>query len=153
MSVVVPELLVANGDINMWANDSVTLPDWVSDHMLGIVEPNGAFLIKTALGNARVHRGHVVIVHRDAAYTCEPAETSDLVNRLRAEESIALGIAVGPGKRLDRSGAGPAPGRRPGKRRRMAYSKPIGTMPSIEWVHIERLSIYVAAGAPLTSKS
>lgn len=128
-------------DMKTWINDSLALPDWVRKHMQGPAEANGTFVIRTPMGGARVHRGCTVIEHHGAAYTCEKNEIEELIRRLHAEETITPRIPVGPGKRLDRSGASPLKKRQLPQKRGTMYSKPLGSPPSIEWLPIERLSV------------
>ena len=129
-------------DVKAWVNASAATPEWIKEHMVGPVEANGSFLIRTRECQARVHRGHVVVEHRGCAYACESHEMISLVKRLRADAGVPS-IAVGPGKRLDRSGAAPVSRQRQAKAgaRRMTYPEPLGAMPTIEWVHVGRLSI------------
>lgn len=131
-----------NGGVKAWINGSSVIPEWIKEHMLGPVEANGAFLIRTRGCQARVHRGHTIVEHLGSAYTCEAHETAGLIERLRAE-AIVPGLAVGPGKRLDRSGASPVPkrGRAKVTRLRAVYPEPLGSLPTIEWIHVGRLSI------------
>lgn len=128
-------------DMKTWINDSLDLPDWVRRQKLGSVEANGTFVIRTPLGNARVHRDYTVIEHRGATYTCEAREVEDLIARLHIEETLTSHIPVGPGKRLDRSGASPLKKRQSVNKRGLMNAKPLGTPPSIEWVAIENLSV------------
>lgn len=93
------------------------------------------------MGSVRVHRENTIVEHQGAAYTCEAKEVDGLIGRLRAEETIAAHIQVGPGKRLDRSGASPLKKRQSPMRRGMAFSKPLGAPPSIEWVAVGSLSV------------
>ncbi len=133
---------LAGSDVKAWINGSSVIPEWIKKHMLGPVEANGAFLIRTRGCQARVHRGHTVIEYFGSAYTCEAHETTELVERLHAELAIP-GIAVGPGKRLDRSGASPVLKHGPAKTkgRRITYPEPLGSLPTIEWIHVKHLSI------------
>ena len=50
-------------NLRHWSNDGTPMPDWVRKSLCGEPSSNGTFLIKTRVGAARVHLGHVVIEH------------------------------------------------------------------------------------------
>jgi hypothetical protein len=124
---------VVDEEMPVWLNGPTAIPDWVDTHRSGSMEANGTFLIRTRKGQARVHQGHAIIEHQGIAYTCEPQGLAELVAGLRVEASLP-DIAVGPGKRLDRSGAKSAAKQRSTKAipRKKVYPAPRGTMPTIE---------------------
>lgn len=142
MNVEMPRHQRVDGDVKAWVNASAAMPEWIKGHMLGPVEANGTFLIRTRERQARVHRGHTVVEYRGCAYTCESQETIAFVKRLRAEVAVPS-IAVGPGKRLDRSGAAPVSRQRQARagERRMTYPEALGSLPTIEWIRVRDLSI------------
>jgi hypothetical protein len=129
MSIGTQRLPLIDADMKVWVNNSSAMPEWVKGHMLGPIESNGTFLVRTSVGQTRVHHGHAVIEHRGVAYTCETQD--DLVSRLHTEGATKSDIAVGPGKRLDRSGAGPIKRHKPARsrERKIAYPSPVGVMP------------------------
>lgn len=136
---------VVDEQLPVWINGSTEMPNWLDTHISGSIEANGTFLIRTRKGQARVHQGNAVIEHRGIAYTCGPDGLADLVAGLRSE-AISPDIPVGPGKHLDRSGAKSVARRRSTRTipRKKVYPAPRGTMPTIEWIHVERLSIDVS---------
>jgi len=142
MNIQIKHPLVQSGQVRIWASSSPDIPAWVRAYMAGSVEPNGTFLIHSFAGIARVHVGHLVLEARNVAYTCSPPEKAELLDRIQSEIEAGSAIPVGPGKRLDRSGAGPVgtSGEKGSRRRKMAYRPPNGTRPSIEWVHVGALS-------------
>lgn len=132
--------------VRSWINKGVNpLPDWVESHVAGEREQNGSFLVHTRVGRvptcARVHVGHVAVLRDGVIYARDPGEAPELLSELEAVDQAAPIHPVGPGKSLDRSGCARA--RRTGQKigeRRLSYPPPIGAMPTIEWVHLERLS-------------
>ena len=142
MNIQIKHPLVQSGQVRIWANTCADTPAWVQEYMAGAVEPNGTFLIHSFAGLARVHVGNLVLKVRAVAYTCAPSEKAELLDRIQSEIESGSPIPVGPGKRLDRSGAGPlgSSNEKGGRRRKMAYRPPNGTRPSIEWVYVSDLS-------------
>lgn len=124
-----------------WANDGSVIPEWLCPHMIDRPSHNGAFMIQTPLGRARVHKGYVVVEHLGNAWCRPPGELSELLLGIEAE--IAPGSApIGPGKAAafgHRSKAKKAKPR--GGERKKSFRRPIGSMPSIEWVHVADLSV------------
>lgn len=124
-----------------WANNGSAIPNWLLPHIVGQTSTNGSFLLATALGSVRVHSGDVVIEHKDELW-CRPAtEIPALMNALNAEAAPAV-MAIGPGKSAQFGTKSKAGSRRTrGGERRMAFGRPHGTMPSIEWVHVAELAV------------
>lgn len=120
-----------------WANDGSQPPEWVWPHMVGNQAPNGTFLIETPLGSARVHVGHVVVGHASGVWCRDPAELAELINGLEAEVAPIL-AAIGPGKAAQFGTKAKAKTK---TKRSTTYRPPIGSMPSIEWVHVAELSV------------
>jgi hypothetical protein len=134
-----------NKNIRIWTHGEFPMPDWVPQHMAGGIEPNGTFMLATELGRARVHLGNVIIERYGIVWVRAIDEAPDFVEGLKitAEQPNAN---VGPGK-IRQFGTG---GRTKSKAkrttseiidRRPRYSPPIGSQPSIEWIHLSRLSI------------
>jgi hypothetical protein len=124
-----------------WSNDGKPMPDWVRESLCGEPSPNGTFLIKTRVGAARVHLGHVVIDHRGDLWCRTPEEVPDLVAGFAAEEASAV-TAIGPGKSAQfgtKSKVGQ--GKQGSAAKKAAYRDAIGSPPSIEWVSAESLSV------------
>jgi hypothetical protein len=102
---------------------------------------NGTFLISTPIGSARVHVGNVVIEHCGELWSRTPNEVAELIEALKAEATPAV-TAIGPGKSAQfgtKSKLGR--GTKRGAERKMAFRSPIGSMPSIEWVHTSELTV------------
>lgn len=136
-------------DTRVWNTSTGQVPDWVQQHIVGTVQPNGTFLLNAALGQQRVHAGYVVIELGGRVWTCPAGEMSDLIGQIKAE-AVQHITNIGPGKRsqFGISGPGTEPSSKKTKshsgmrgERKMAYSPPLGSMPTIEWIHVERLSI------------
>ncbi len=128
-------------DTRCWANDGSAIPNWLLPHTVGQTSSNGSFLVTTALGAVRVHSGDVVVEHQSNLW-CRPAtEIPALVNALIAEAAPAV-MAIGPGKSAQFGTKSKAKNRKTrGGDRRMAFGRPHGTMPSIEWVHVTDLTV------------
>jgi hypothetical protein len=128
-------------DLRTWTNGSSPIPAWVREQMTGGLAPNGTFLIKTPLGAARVHVGSVVVEHVGGVWSRSPDELPQFIEALNAE-ALPASAAVGPGKSAlfgIRSKAGNRAKR--GADRKMPFRKPLGSMPSIEWVHTSELTV------------
>ena len=127
-------------NLRHWSNDGTPMPDWIRNALCGEPSPNGTFLIKTRVGAARVHLGHVVIEHRGDLWCRTPEEVSDLVAGFAAEDSNTV-TAIGPGKSAQFGTMSKArQGKQASAAKRSTYRDAIGTPPSIEWVSVESLS-------------
>jgi hypothetical protein len=134
-SVAVPD------DMRTWINDGSPIPDWVRAHVADEIAPNGTFLISTRVGSARVHIGNVVIECCGELWSRTLDEIPELIKGLKAETAPAV-TAIGPGKSAQfgtRSKSGR--GMKSGGERKMAFRPPVGSMPSIEWVHTSELAV------------
>lgn len=120
-----------------WTNDGSQPPEWVWPHMVGNQAPNGTFLIETPLGSARVHVGHVVVGHRSGVWCRDPAELAELLDGLEVE-AAAVVTAIGPGKSAQFGTKSKTTCK---SNRTTSYRPPIGSMPSIEWVHVADLAV------------
>lgn len=121
--------------LRAWANDGSAMPVWVQSHVKGERGSNGAFLIQSPMGVARVHHGDIVVVHSGSAWARSPGEIQQFIDGLVAESAPSV-PAIGPGKIAQFGTKGKAKAKR-----RMAYRPPHGSMPSIEWVHTSTLSV------------
>lgn len=134
--------------IQTWRHGDLPMPDWLPQHMAAGIAENGALILKTQLGRVRAQSGDVVIEHSGAIWVRTIEETPDFVQNLRNASLLEI-TNIGPGKarrfgthgttkdkrtRVDRS----APERIQQPPR---YLPVTGTMPSIEWVPVEALSI------------
>lgn len=126
-------------DFQTWINDGSPAPDWIQDQMTEITAPNGTFLLATRVGAARVHIGDVVVRYAGELWTTESEELSNFLAGLEAEMA-ATATAIGPGKTAQFGTRSKHRGKR-GLDRKMPYRPPVGSMPSIEWVHISELRV------------
>ncbi len=128
-------------DLRTWTNGGSPIPEWIRKQMTGDLAPNGTFLIKTPMGTARVHVGSVVVEHGSRIWSRLPDELPELIEALNAE-ALSPGAAVGPGKSalfgIRSNAANRAKG---GADRKIPFRKPLGSMPSIEWVHTSDLTV------------
>jgi hypothetical protein len=121
-------------EIRMWQYGNMPLPDWMPAHIVGDIAANGTFEVVTEFGHVRVHPGNAVIERCGTVWVCPVDETPAFVKTLKQNGSAALNN-IGPGK-ASRFGA-----RAEESAQRPRYAAPIGCLPSIEWIHIARLSI------------
>ncbi|SEB75819.1 DUF6551 family protein [Bradyrhizobium erythrophlei] len=131
-------------EIRTWTHGQFPMPDWVPPHMAGGIEANGTFALATELGRARVHPGNVIIERCGDVWVRTVEEVAEFVEGLKSN-SIPTITSVGPGKvRLfgtsSRTKATVIARNKPAGKRQRRYP-PIGSQPSIEWIHLERLSI------------
>ena len=120
-------------DIQYWTNKPMAeKPDWLVSLIVGEIEPNSTFLINTPRGHSRVHVGNVVVLRQGHAWTRPLTEVQALLDDLDAEDEPAP-VAIGPGKKLDKSMAPPLPKKAPAEDDQRVYREPLGSMPSIEW--------------------
>lgn len=132
-------------NVRAWTHGQLPMPDWIPRHMASGIEANGTFEIRTDLGNMRVHPGNVIVERRDAVWVCEDKEAGDLIERLELHTDQVI-PNIGPGK-AHLFGSGGRSGNRKkkddgnGKDRRATYQPPVGSQPSIEWIHLNRLSV------------
>lgn len=128
-------------------------PDWIQPHIASKRDPNGCFTIRTVRGRdkvqARVLVGNIVLLHNGVAHTCPASEARALADELlRADEPPPPVPA--PGQRPTSSSAARAPAprsrvpsRKPAAKagRKQAYAAPLGSRPTIEWIHVDRLTM------------
>jgi hypothetical protein len=134
-----------SSNIRIWKHGDFPMPDWVPRHMAGGIEANGTFALETELGRARVHPGNIVIEHLGSVWVRTTEDAVEFIEglKLRAEPTITN---VGPGK-IRQFGTSKTTKSRAGKGhaqtidRRPQYDPPIGSLPSIEWIHLNRLSV------------
>jgi hypothetical protein len=121
------------------------MPGWLSQHLAEGVAANGTFTLKTDLGVSRVHPGNVVVQHRGAVWVRVHEDVDDFIEELKA--NVISGITnVGPGKvrQFGSARRTPIKVRNHGTgavERKQKYAPPVGSLPSIEWIHLGRLTI------------
>jgi hypothetical protein len=132
-------------EIRIWQHGELPLPEWMPPHMIGDIEFNGTFEVSTDHGHVRVHPGNTVIERHGTVWVCPTGEAPTYIDSLKQTASGALNN-IGPGK-ASRFGTATATRNKGRKHKtiteqqRPRYPAPIGCFPSIEWVHITRLSI------------
>lgn len=127
-------------NLRHWSNDGSPMPEWVQKSLCGEPSSNGTFLIKTRVGAARVHLGHIVIEHQGFLWCRTPEEVPELVAGFAAEAASPV-TAIGPGKSAQfgttsKSGQG-----KKTASIKKSYRDAIGSPPSIEWVSVDSLSV------------
>ncbi len=127
----------ATSDVQTWVNDGSPLPEWVRSHMTDGICPNGTFMMCTPVGSARVHVGNVIVGHLGQAWVRAPEEVPELVAGFSTSGPQGV-TSIGPGKATQ---FGSKSKRKRGGERKMPFRPPHGLMPSIEWVHLEDLSV------------
>ncbi|QUS39631.1 hypothetical protein RPMA_12860 [Tardiphaga alba] len=132
-------------DIRAWTHGSLPMPDWVPQHMAGGIQTNGTFSIETELGKARVHPGNVIIERNQNVWVRTIEEAVEFIEALKLSAEPAL-MTIGPGKvhqfggaRSNKSKAKTVNGNV--SQRRQRFEPPVGSQPSIEWIHLHRLSV------------
>jgi len=134
-----------SSNIRIWKHGQFPMPDWIPPHMAGGIEANGTFALKTELGRARVHPGNIVIESSGSIWVRAVEDAAEFIENLKrnAEPPIAN---VGPGK-IRQFGTNKGTAKRTGKGhpksidRTSRYAPPVGPLPSIEWIHLDRLSV------------
>lgn len=128
--------------IRLWRYDGSPLPEWMPPGTSGDIEANGTFPLNTELGLARVHPGNIVVEQHGALWVRSSEDLSDLISelKLRALPSITT---IGPGKTNQ---FGNLVSRKKNRNIKATthtarLAPPIGSQPSIEWVHLDRLSV------------
>jgi len=120
------------------------MPDWVPQHMAGGIQANGTFALETELGLARVHPGNIVIERNGNIWVRAIEDAIDFVEALELSTEATI-MTVGPGKVRQF-------GTSKGKRRSIEngsksinrpqrFAPPAGSQPTIEWIHLHRLSV------------
>lgn len=130
--------------IRTWTYGELPMPDWVLQHIAGGIESNGTFAMQTDLGHVRAHPGDIVIECSGTVWVRPIEEASNFIESLTPTSDLRI-ANIGPGK-LRRFGT---PRRSNGKAKgggratadRPRYLPPVGSLPSIEWIHLNKLSI------------
>lgn len=135
----------SEGEVRIWTHGELPMPDWVPRHMTGGIESNGTFMLSTELGRARVHRGSVVIERCGIVWVRAIEEASDFVENLKLHSNTPI-TNIGPGKkrRFGTTNHASLETRKDNPKaidRRPQFLPPIGSQPTIEWIHLNRLSI------------
>ncbi len=141
-------VLTHGKNVRTWMHGGLPMPDWIPRHMASGIEANGTFEIETDRGHIRVHPGNVVIECGNAVWVCEMDEAGAFIEHLElhTEQTISN---IGPGKarQFGTGGHLRSKGKSSGskkKERRATYLPPVGSQPSIEWIHLNRLAIDTA---------
>jgi hypothetical protein len=135
-----------SSNIRTWAHGGdLPMPDWVPQHMAGGVEANGTFVLETELGRARVHLGNVIIECCGSVWVRTSEDAIDFIEGLGLSMKQMI-TNVGPGKvrqfgMTKRTKSKVRKGIPNPIDRRPRCAPPIGSQPSIEWIHLNRLSV------------
>jgi len=129
--------------IQTWRHGKSRIPDWVSPHMVGDIAANGTFIINALPGRIRVHPGSIIIERSGDLWVCAAEEYNKFMENLRRSSSLAS-TNIGPGKTHQFGAETRKKG--PKRENRSAghharYVDPLGTLPTIEWIHLDRLSV------------
>ncbi len=153
--------------VQSWINKATNpLPPWIAAHVAGKREPNGSFLIWTLAGKERVQArvlvGQMAILRKDVVYSRYPSEARALLAELdendrpappkdgyeivRAPEADTADLTDDTDEISARINARAAASKATVRKasvseRKMAYGKPLGAPPTIEWIGVDRLSI------------
>jgi ParB-like nuclease domain len=131
-------------NIRTWTHGELPMPDWVPPHMAGGIQANGTFALETELGLARVHPGNIIIEHIGNVWVRAVEDADDFIEAIKLSSEPTI-MTVGPGK-VRQFGTNKAKtlskdGSVSSVDRRQRFAAPVGSQPSIEWIHLERLSV------------
>jgi hypothetical protein len=111
------------------------------------IAANGSLVLRTEVGPVRAQSGDIVIEQNGAVWVRTIDEAPDFMETLRSASSLGI-TNIGPGKarRIGTAGRirGPRKKDRPASKmlERPPRNSPIaGTRPTIEWIHLDRLTI------------
>jgi hypothetical protein len=137
-------LVTDSSKARAWKCGEFPIPDWVTGHISGGIESNGTFTLKTSVGPVRVHPESTVIQYREQIWVRASEDAADFIAGLESMTDSAI-PNIGPGKRHRYGSAGHSRRKRrvsdADDHRRLTYPPPVGSQPTIEWVHLQRLSI------------
>lgn len=132
--------LVTANKPRSWKCGDFPIPDWVTRNLMGGIESNGTFALKTDLGAVRVHAESTVIEHCGVLNVLPTEEVDSFLNSLDQLDSNIPNI--GPGKTHRYGKAEGSNSKRQGNDAQWpVYPAPVGSQPTIEWIHLHRLSI------------
>lgn len=137
--------LTRRDNIRTWTHGELTMPGWLSKQIAGDIEANGTFTLETERGRVRVHPGNIVIERCGSVWVRAIEEAADFMQSLELTTAPTI-TNIGPGKTrlFGTCGASKAKSsgcRRENTDRRPSYAPPVGSLPSIEWIKVDRLSI------------
>jgi hypothetical protein len=137
-----------SGDVPSWINKGQpksTWPEWLVSHAIGRPEPNGSFMIRSKVGKedvqTRVLLGYVVFERNGVAYARTPESARAALAELESAEQVFAPL----GPKQPGSGRPKAIVQRPVPRPAAKTSTKMhpakGSMPSIEWIQLDRLLV------------
>lgn len=136
--------LVIPNDVRSWKCGDFPIPNWVTRSLTGGIESNGTFTLKTNLGPVRVHPGDTVVEHSGSLRVLHNEDVDEFIKSLESTEDSTI-TNIGPGKKHRYGLAGPVKGPQQGRSARNPdqpdYPPPVGSHPTIEWIHLHALSI------------
>jgi len=127
-----------------WKYDKFPMPDWIQD-LAGDIQSNGTFSLPTDSGHVRVHPGNIVIERAGSLWVRSGDEAAALLESFE-QNTDSMIMNIGPGKAC-RFGTNATPKSRARIARqktandRRGYPAPVGAPPSIEWIHLNMLSV------------
>lgn len=125
-------------NIRIWRHGEFPMPEWVRERIIGGIEANGTFLVETDLGRGRVHLGNILVEQAGALWVRSIDDALECVEGMKRQQDDPEATAnVGPGK-VRQFGSRFV---KKSDSRKPRYAPPIGSQPSIEWIHLHRLSI------------
>lgn len=137
--------ILRESPVRIWKHGELPMPDWVPPLMTTGVEANGTFVVRTEVGNARVHPGSIVVERLGKSWVKPSEDAAEFIENLNL--TFDAGITnVGPGK--TRQFGHPRESKN-GSLQKVPKDKLHGrrwaplteSQPSIEWIHVEKLSV------------
>lgn len=137
--------LAHGNNVRAWKYGELPMPEWVPKHMASGIEANGTFELEADVGHVRVHPGDMVIERCGTVWVRPIDEAGDFIESLEIHAHPPIS-SIGPGKSRQFGTGGRAKKKGTGgdgstKDRRPQYLPPAGSLPSIEWIHLNKLSI------------
>ncbi|MBL8266026.1 DUF6551 family protein [Steroidobacter sp.] len=127
-----------NDGTRAWKYDDSPMPTWL-ENLAGDLQPNGTFSLPTDAGLVRVHPGNIVVECGGNIWVRSSEDADALAESIELEMDSTI-MTIGPGK-MHQFGT---KARRLAANDRRKYPSPVGTRPSIEWIHLNRLSVDAA---------
>lgn len=138
-----PSVGTQSNGTRAWKYDQSPLPDWIED-LAGNVQSNGTFSLMTDSGHVRVHPGNIVIERGGNLWVRSGDEAPALMESLE-QNTDSMIMNIGPGKVRQFGTNASSKSRvkvgRPKANDKQSYPSPVGSPPSIEWIHLNMLSV------------
>lgn len=138
-----PSVGAQSNGTRAWKYDKSPMPDWIQD-LAGNVQSNGTFSLMTDSGHFRVHPGNIVIERGGSLWVRSGDEAPALMESLE-QNTDSMIMNIGPGKVHQFGTNASSKSRvkigRPRANDQQSYPSPVGSPPSIEWIHLNMLSV------------